>query len=559
MARTITKWKIAADNNIDKKLTPKKILDILLVNRGLKTSKQKDEFVKPTKPENISLSELSMSKFQIEKTIARIKRAKKLKEKVVVYGDYDADGVCATAILWETLYMLKINVLPYIPERFSEGYGLNKESVEKLNKNDSKVKLIITVDNGIVANEAVDYANSIGIDIIITDHHEKGKILPKALSIIHTTKTSGAGVAWFFSNQLKKSFRFPDNKGNGNGLDLAAIGTISDQIPLLGVNRSLVKSGLEMLRKTKRKGLIKLFEEASIVKESITTYEVGFVIAPRINATGRLEHAIDSLRLLCTTSFDKAQQLAIHLGKINKERQLIVEEVIAHARELVRSQTLGNSIVIADENYHEGVIGLAASKLVEEFYRPAIVISKGAKVSKASARSISGFNIIKTIRKLEIFHLGGGGHPMAAGFSIKTKNIKRFREEFEKEASSLIGKELLIRRIKVDMKIDFNYLNWELAELLKLVNPVGIGNPTPTFVTTDIKILESKTVGSSSKHLKLKLQKGGIVFDAIAFGMGDMSVKLTDGSKIDCVYSLEENTWNGHTTLQLKIRDMKII
>src|SRR3990167_623927 len=291
------KWEILSKEKIK---DTKDIINILLKNRGIKTKKAQTSFFTPKDPEKISLKELGINETEIKKAIRRIKSAVKSKEKVFVYGDYDCDVVSATAIMWETLHGLGINVLPYIPDRFSEGYGLNIESIKKLKEENSDLGLIVTVDHGIVADKKVNIAAELGIDVIITDHHEPTKIKPKAFATIHTTKISGSGVAWIVSREL----------GNTSGLELAALGTIADQLSLTGQNRSIVKYGLKKLNETSRVGLLSLFQTSGIQKGNIGTYEVGFIIAPRINAMGRLGHAIDSLRILCTKSKEKALELS---------------------------------------------------------------------------------------------------------------------------------------------------------------------------------------------------------------------------------------------------------
>jgi single-stranded-DNA-specific exonuclease len=524
------------------------VVKVLLKNRGIKTEKQKKEFLNPTPPNKLTLKELKISEPGVKKSILRVKKAIKDKEKIIVYGDYDADGICATAILWEALHSLKANALPYIPERFSEGYGLNSESVKKLKEEHPDLGLIITVDNGIVAVKQVEKIKKLGIDVIITDHHQKGKKIPKAHSIIHTTEIGGAGIAWIFAREL----------GEDGGLDLAAIGTVADQLPLMGPNRSLVKYGLKALNKTKRLGLLALFEKAAITKGSIGTYQIGFIIAPRINATGRLKHGIDSLRLLCTLDGERANELALYLGKVNTERQKIVEDVVLHAGGRADNKKWRGIILLSHESYHEGVVGLAASRLVGRFYRPAIVISQGTKLSKASARSIPGFNIIKAIRELEDMIMDGGGHPMAAGFSIETKKIKEFSKKLEEISIPLLTDELLTRKLKIDMEADFSQLNWKLLKVISLFEPTGINNSTPLFVTKGISVLNARQVGADGKHLKLTLENKGKVFDAIAFGFGNLSSELSPGESIDAVYVFEENIWNGNRNLQLKIRDIRV-
>ena len=441
-----------------------------------------------------------------------------------------------------------LNVLPHIPERFSEGYGLNIESIKTLKEKNPDLGLIITVDHGIVALSQVEFARSLGIDVIITDHHETGKKLPKPLALVHTTKIGGAALAWILAREVKSS---------SQALELAGIGTIADQLPLLGPNRSFAKWGLKALNETQRFGLNALFEQAGIAKGEIGSYQVGFIIAPRINAMGRVLHAIDSLRLLCTKNRGRARDLAALLNRTNLERQRIVEEVVLHARGSV-SQGKG-IIVLAHESYHEGVIGLAAARLVEEFYRPAIVISKKGQVAKASARSIAGFNIIQTIRKLDKLLIEGGGHPMAAGFSIESGRIDEFRRRINKISSVLLTDEILTKKLRIDMEISFEEINEELLKLTRLFGPTGLGNPAPTFVTRGVLVVDARVVGREATHLKLKLGKGEKILEAIAFGMGSLCKRLSPSSKVDIAYALEENTYNGRSSLQLAIKDIKIL
>lgn len=530
------------------------IIKILLKNRNLKTEKQQKEFLNPKIPESLTLKDVGLDYQNIRKAITRIKKAIKQKQKIIIYGDYDADGICATAILWETLWKLKANVTPYIPDRFSEGYGLNAESIKQLKEQNPDLGLLITVDNGIVAYAGVKQTKKLGIDTIITDHHQKGKKKLLADYIIHTVKTSGACISWFFSREVRKAFGSKDNKFK-TGLELATLGTVSDQIPLLGVNRSIVKHGLRALSQTKRLGLLSLFKSAGIEKENIGIYEINYIIAPRINAMGRLEHGIDSLRLLCTTNPERADSLSRLLSLTNTKRQKIVDEVVLHARKKANGSNSG-ILLVAHRTYHEGVIGLAASKLVEEFYRPSIVISKGKEVSKASARSITGFNIIEAVRKLEYLIIEGGGHPMAAGFSIKTEKIGEFSKKLKKLALKSLTEDILQKKTRIDLEIEFNNLNWSLEKKLKQFEPTGIGNPKPMFLTKEVTILGVRAMGKDLKHLKLSLAKPPSIFEAVAFNLGHLSQDLSKNDTVNIVYSIEENVWNGKRELQLKVKDI---
>lgn len=539
-----------------KKAAPEKeIIHMLLKNRGIRTEKQRREFFDPIDPMKISLKSVGINESEVKKAVNRIKIAKKNKEHVIIYGDYDADGITGTATMWETLHDVGIFVLPHIPERFSEGYGLNLESVKKLKAEDSKLSLIITVDHGITAGKKVEELKKMGIDMIISDHHTMGEVKPKPLALIYTKEIGGSALAWFFAREILKSFKYPVSDIKSR-LELAAIGTIADQLALSGPNRSIAKYGLEELNNTKRPGLKALIEEAGI-NEKVGTYEVGFLIAPRINSMGRLKHGIESLRLLCTRLPMKARELAMHIGRTNSERQRIVEEVVVHAQKSYKNIESESVIVLAHESYHEGVIGLAAAKLVEEFYRPAIVLSKKGDISKASARSIPGFNIIEAIRSLKDLYIEGGGHPMAAGFSIHTEKIDEFTQKLNKYARKILTPEILSKKLIIDLEVSFSDLTQKLYSELQKFEPLGLGNPGPVFKSSAVEVLDVRAVGRDAKHLKLKLKQDEHLFDSIFFGGGQIYSKLKPGSKVDIAYRLEENVWNGRSNLQLVIRDIR--
>ena len=548
-------WKILTKVN-KKQITADEVQKLLFKNRGLYSKKEQDDFLKPKNPLTISFQEIGVDPRQITKFITRIQEAQIKKESVIVYGDYDTDGICATAILWECLYDLKLKVLPHIPDRFEEGYGINADSIKKLKANDPSLKLIITVDNGIVANNAVLYAKSLGIDVIISDHHLQEKILPKADAVIHTTKIGGAALAWFLVKAIYAKLKTKNSKEKTTeSLVLAAIGTISDVLPLLAVNRSLVAYGLKAIHATNRIGLLKLIEIAGIEKEKIGTYEIGFVLAPRINAMGRLKAGIDALRLLCTNDPVKAQLLARKLNSTNIERINIVENVSIHALKSAGSNQK-YSIVLAHESYHEGVIGLAASELVKKFYLPAIVISKGKLISKASARSIEGFDIMAAIRKLDSLIISGGGHTMAAGFTLETANINKFALAFNEIARKSLTADLLQRLLKIDTEIPLNLIDDKLLVVIGQFAPFGPGNYEPTFATRDVLIKNVHTVGNDAKHLKFSIEGSDTIYDAIAFGMGRLGARLTEEAKVGLAYNIYENVWNGKRKIELRVRDI---
>lgn len=528
------------------KLKTEEIIEILLNNRGLKTDKEQKEFLNPENPQTITAKELDIPQKEIDKAVLRIKEAIKKKEKIIIYGDYDTDGVCATAIIWETLYALGANVLPFIPKR-DEGYGLKVERIEEFAK--AQVKVIITVDQGIVAYLQAESAKKNKVDLIITDHHALGKKLPKAFAIIHTLKLSGAGVSWFLARQL----------GNPD-LDLVMIGTIADIMPLTGANRSLVTFGLQALQKTKRIGLVKLFAKAGIKPETISTYEIGYLIAPRINAAGRIEDPMDALRLLCVKNEEKADLFAQILEEKNKERQFMMEQMTIHAREVwLKEDSKGKLIFISDSSYEEGIIGLIAGKLTEEFYRPSIILTKGENYSRASARSIYGFNIVEAINTCSDLLESCGGHEMAAGFSVENSKLEELKNRLAALAEKKINEEMLQPRLRIDMQLDLSDLSLDLASSLEKLAPFGLGNPEPVFMTDNLRIVDARIVGSDGKHLKLKVgDKNNNIIEAIAFGMGSQLVVLANNKSVSLVYNLDINEWNEDKKLQLKIKDFKI-
>ncbi len=563
------KWEIVS-KPIGKNLAvgTEEVIKMLLKNRGIKTEMQKKEYFTPKPPEKLDIKKLGIMQEMLKKSVARILKAIKRREKAIIFGDYDVDGISSSAILWEFLYGLGLDVTPYIPERFSEGYGIKEESIVSLRKKYPDLSLIIAVDNGIVAFDAIEKAVSLGIDTIVVDHHEKGEKYPSAYSIIHTTKLSGAAISWILVNEIyKKSksenyfidgyLKLPDRVQIDNLLELAVLGTVADQMPLIGVNRSFVKCGLEKLNATKRVGLNALFDVAGVQKGGIGIYAINYMIAPRLNAMGRLEHAIDSLRLLCTKGKERALTLAEHLNNTNLRRQKVVDEVLLKAKKIMIKKKLEQLIILDDESYHEGVIGLAASKLVDEFWRPAIVISKGKKISKGSARSIPGFSIINAVRSESKLILGGGGHEMAAGFSIETVKIPAFKEGLKKYALKWLKEDLLEKRTKIDASVKFEDLSESLIVGIKNMEPFGIGNPSPVFFTGDCEVIDVRKVGTSGNHLKFRLRSEGVTLDAILFSsINNISVFFL-GMRLDVIYSLEKNYWNGLVSLQLKIKDLK--
>ncbi len=547
------------------------IISTVLKNRSLNNPQKIDEFLHPKSPQEITLQQLGIPQTQVNKILNRIKTAIKANQPIVVYGDYDADGICATATLWETLYQLTKHVIPFIPHRQTHGYGLSIKGIDEIlsshkppriaeqsslrgKQATSHKLLIITVDNGIVAHKAVEYANKQGIDVIITDHHVPSKTTPPALAIFHSTQLAGAGVAWCLSQIISHEF----NRPSVENLELATIGSVADMVPLQGLNRSLVKHGLQKLANSQRIGLQALFQAASlnISAHPVGTYEINFVIAPRLNAMGRIGHALDSLRLLCTKNAKKAQELAQSVSTMNEDRKQLTEDQLLHAKEIIGETTDSKILIVSHESYHEGVIGLIAGKLVETYWRPAIVLSLGESISKASARSIPGFNIIKALRAMSHHLVDAGGHPMAAGFTIETSKITAFTAELQQLAEQQITDDLLQKSLDIDCEISLDEITWQLYDQLEQLAPFGIGNSRPVFATKNAEVIEARGVGQDKKHLKLAVRQNGNTFSGIGFNLGDHAPKLTTGDHADIAYTIDKNEWNGNSELQLKITDL---
>jgi single-stranded-DNA-specific exonuclease len=503
-------------------MTPDEIIQKILALRGISNI---DEFFNPTHPKDIK------SPFASQSAIDLIKKHVALNNKIMVYGDYDVDGICATAILWETLYSGYKNVFPHIPHRESEGYGLSIKGIDHCLSQDAK--LIITVDNGIVAFDQIDYIRQKGCDVIVIDHHEPDTKLPNANVVLYSKDCCASGLAWFFSR---------DYLNKAISLELAAIATVCDLVPLLNTNRSFVKHGLVELQNTQRVGLLALVQEASLKK--IGVYEIGYIIGPRINAMGRLEHAIDSLRLLCTHKLDQATQLAKLLGETNKIRQDETKNAVDHALGMIDENNLPDLIVVSDTGYHAGVIGLIAGKLTEKYHRPSIAISIGETESKASCRSVSGFHITDYLRKHVKLLVAVGGHSMAAGFTVSNTNLPKLLKKLN---TIKIDPKILIKTQRVDIEIPLESVSQELYDKLQTLSPFGLGNPTPVFSTPGVEITNIKSVGQTGKHLKFKVGE----FDAIWFNAKNIKEGLAD-----IVYSPEINEFNGKTSLQLNIRDI---
>ena len=559
MARGRTKGKVQEVASVSD------VVKLLLENRGLTGNEDKAAFFNPPNPQKFLESPelVGIDPQDLKQAVGLVHQAIAAGRPIIIYGDYDVDGICATAILWEAIYrgLNYENCRPFIPDRFKHGYGLTEASVDaivhdsKFNISDSASPLLLTVDCGITAHEAVRYAQGRGFEVLITDHHQKEAEQSLSSAELWTDKICGAGIAWVLAQQLHP---LPS-------LDLVALATIADIQSLLGPNRAFVKHGLEELNRTSRGGLRELAHLAGLAGKSLGTYEVGWVLAPRLNAPGRLGSALDSLRLLLTNNQAQARELAETLERINRERREKTEAMVEHALEGVAAQVSGEAKVIIAHHasYHEGVIGLLAGRLVKEFHRPAIAIAEGKELSKGSARSISGLNIIKVLREIGDLLESVGGHPMAAGFTIRTENIAAFEERVAVAAEPKIGEGGFRPHLTVDCEIPLALVSWDMWEELQRFEPFGAANPRPVFVSRGVGVVDISTVGSASQHLKLRVRSvgddgpEGLDLTAVGFGLGNRADDLQLGDVLGVVYSLGENCWNGRRSLELYSKDFR--
>lgn len=555
--------------------TPTQILEKLLEARGISDVKS---FLTPVSPLSYTLSDFGFSKKDIAPMMKILKDIKAHGETVVVYTDYDADGITGGAILWETLYLLGFSVMPYVPHRKNEGYGFSKKGIDTIWQKYHPA-LIISCDHGITAKKEVAYAKSLGMQVIVTDHHhrQEEKVPLEVAGIFHIPVLSGSGTAYMVAKEIATYFLKEEAKPKDKIVSaqhkklranfehdyqvLASIGTIADLVPLVKASRSIVYHGLAAFAKTKRPGLVELMKEARIVGKKIRTYEVGFIIAPRINAVGRLTHAIDALRLLCTTDASRAHILAEKIGGMNVDRQELVKVQVAEAKKKVEGlKKLPKLIILHAPHWHEGVIGLIASALVSEYYRPTIVMTKSDGLYKASVRSIPGFHVTNFLRDIGKFFENFGGHAAAAGFSLEEKNRVAFEKTAQKEASKLIHDDMLERVIEVDMKIPLSQATLTLANALGELEPYGVGNPKPLFVS-QVEVVHASTMGKDKKHLKLRAKsagKKGTLVDMVAFDMGEMISSIETHQTVIVVYSIDVNEWNGKKTVQGIVKHLEL-
>jgi len=526
----------------------------LLYNRGLAESSQIELFIAGDK-------RLSGNPFllpDMHQAVARIYQALLSGENIAIYGDFDVDGITATALLVQGLSILGGKTIPYIPHRLTEGYGLRTAALENLHR--QGISLVITVDCGITALTEVKKAKRMGLDIIITDHHAALSEIPPALAIVSPklpdstypfSELTGAGVAL---KLLQALFQGIGKEEQADELiDLVALGTVADVAPLLGENRYLVKQGLKLINDTSRLGIREMITQAGLNIGSLDSESISWVLAPRLNAAGRLAHAMSSYKLLMTDSPQEARGLATWLEQKNVERQKLTTRTLAKAREQILAQGISPLLIATDRDYPIGIAGLVAGRLSEEFYRPTIIVRTGEQLSSGSCRSIPEFNIILALQQCSNLLSYFGGHSQAAGFTLPTKNLARLQQILSQLATSQLEGVDLRPHLDIDAEATLPELTGDTFQTIQKLAPFGRGNPAPTFLSRRVEVVNCRTMGNSGEHLRLKLKQGDAVWDGVAFRLGNSLAEIS--SPLDIVYNLEIDRWRGEETLRLNILD----
>lgn len=543
-------------NNLIYKYKIDKILAKILANREISDDREMELFLKPTRAD--FHDPFLMPDMEI--AVNRIMKAIHQDEKIIIYGDYDADGITSVTVLKKFLEERGIVVGTYIPNRISEGYGLNIGAVKNIYE--QGYNLIITVDCGITGTEEIDYANSLGMEVIVTDHHEPADKLPKALAIVDTkrkdnkypfTQLAGVGVVF----KLIQAFSIKvgiEQKEYLKYLDIVCIGTISDIVPLVDENRVIAKLGLLLVAQTRNPGLKALLKITGFNNINSTT--ISFGIAPRINACGRMGNEKLALELFLSDNYEIAEKLAIKLNEYNKKRQAIEKQIYDEAVEIIEQENQDNScIVLGNDDWSHGIIGIVASKITEKYYKPSILVCYEGNMGKGSGRSIQGFDLHEALMEcgdsLEKF----GGHEMAVGITIKRENFSKFKDALEIYAKK---KQIdrLVPVIKIDCELMLKEINIDSIKSLQLLEPFGEANQEPLFLIKNLKINSIRAL-SEGKHLKVGLREDKYIIDAIGFNMGEFSEKFMIDDKVDVIGSLSINSFNGIENMQIILKDMR--
>ncbi|NLW46115.1 MAG: single-stranded-DNA-specific exonuclease RecJ [Firmicutes bacterium] len=560
-------WKLVEtypelSDELARKLGVSPLLGQLLVNRGITDIEKADAFLAP----DISRLHDPFLFNQMGEAVDRLEQAVKNQEQVLIYGDYDVDGVTSVALLVRVLgKLLPGKILYYIPKRLEEGYGLHLSSLEKAFARG--VQLVITVDCGITAIEEGAYLKTKGIDLIVTDHHQPQAELPQAVAVIDPkipdsgypfTQLAGVGVAFKLLQGL--ATWFPEIKEwLFNNLDLVAFGTVADIVPLLDENRVIVKYGLERMQKTANIGLQALIQTAGLGERVLNAGHIGYLLAPRINAAGRMGNPSIGVKLFLTNNDLQAMDLAKELEKENQNRQMTENEVLMEALAQIEAEpelAQEYALVLAGEGWHLGVIGIVASKLVEIYHKPVVLIGFEGDEGRGSGRSIAGFNLFKAIEACGPYLVRYGGHEFAAGLTVTREQFRDFKKAFLTQVKTILTEEDLLPWLKIESMVALDGVTLDLARELGKLAPCGPANPTPVLGCKSLQVVEYRNVGENGKHLKLKVADSNIIREGIGFNLGSLHQELASTKEVDLAFSLEENNWNGSVQVQLNLKDI---
>lgn len=558
----IKKWEVYNSDEklvdeICKKYNLNKVIGKIIVNRHVVNDEDVRIFITPTRDD---FHEPFLFK-GMDIAVDRIIKAINNKEKILIYGDYDVDGITSTTVLKKYLMDRGITVDTYIPDRLNEGYGLNKSAIDKIKERN--IDLIITVDCGISAIEEVDYAISLGMDVIVTDHHEVGEKFPNALAVIDAKRKdntypfralAGVGVVFKLIQALSIKLEIKPEEYL-KYLDLVCVGTISDIVPLEGENRTIAKLGLMLIKVTRNLGLRELIKSSGY--KEIDSNTISFGVAPRINACGRMGHEEEALKLFLAEDLDAATKITKALNEYNTLRQSTEKAIYEEAIQEIEKKHLAenNSIVLGGQEWHHGVIGIVSSKVTDKYYKPSILLSFEDDIAKGSGRSIPGFDLYEGLTKCEDLLEKYGGHSMAVGLTLKKENLEKFKERFEQIAKEKNIKEL-VPIIYIDDELKLKDINMELVKSLSVLEPFGEANKVPLFLIKSLKI-DSIRALSEGRHLKLTLRDENFVINAIGFEIGYLVEEYRIGDRIDVVGTLEINSFNGFSSIQINMKDIR--
>lgn len=544
-------------NEICEKYNLNKVIGKIIVNRHVVNDEDVRIFITPTRDDFHNPFLFKGMDIAVDRIIKAINN----KEKILIYGDYDVDGITSTTVLKKYLMDMGIPVDTYIPNRLHEGYGLNKNAIDTIKERN--IDLIITVDCGISAIEEVDYAVSLGMDVIITDHHEVGEKLPNALAVIDAKRKdntypfralAGVGVVFKLIQALSIKLEIKPEEYL-KYLDLVCVGTISDIVPLEGENRTIAKLGLMLIKVTRNLGLRELIKSSGY--KEIDSNTISFGVAPRINACGRMGHEEEALKLFLAEDLESATKITKELNEYNTLRQSTEKAIYEEAVQQIEKNHLdeNNSIVLGGKGWHHGVIGIVSSKVTDKYYKPSILLSFEDNIAKGSGRSVPGFDLYEGLAKCEDLLEKYGGHSMAVGLTLKKENLENFKERFEQIAKEKNIKEL-VPIIYIDDELKLKDINMDLVKSISILEPFGEANKVPLFLIKNLKI-DSIRALSEGRHLKLTLRDENFVINAIGFELGYLAEEYRIGDRIDVVGTLEINSFNGFSSIQINMKDIR--